>query len=149
MTAAATEPLPRLDEALEALKSRGLRLTPQRIAIVTTVLEADGHLSAEGLLAKIESSVPNVNLSTVYRTLAILEEAELVGHAHLGHGEAQYFRPGEDHYHLHCNDCDRVIEVDPGDLRPVAKKLADRYGFEPDFGHFAIPGRCEQCSAEG
>jgi Fe2+ or Zn2+ uptake regulation protein len=61
-------------DVMELLRARGLRMTPQRRAIVSAVMHAQGHISPTAITRKIQSEMPGVNASTVYRTLTLLED---------------------------------------------------------------------------
>ena len=80
-------------------------MTPQRRAIVAEVMKSRGHISPTALARKVQGDMPGVNASTIYRTLAVLEEAGVLAHAHL-EGGAEYHR-AEDagHVHLTCSRC--------------------------------------------
>ncbi|GAA3301665.1 hypothetical protein GCM10020295_45480 [Streptomyces cinereospinus] len=90
-----------------------------------------------------------VNISTVYRTLELLEELGLVSHAHLGHGAPTYHL-ADRHHHLHlvCRDCTTVIEADVSVAAEFTAKLRETFGFDTDMKHFAIFGRCKDCTAD-
>jgi Fur family ferric uptake transcriptional regulator len=91
-----------------------------------------------------------VNLSTVYRTLELLEELELVSHTHLGHGAPIYHAAHErDHLHLVCGACGRIIEAAAVFADPLVERLRGEFGFETDVAHFALFGRCAECVAAG
>ena len=62
------------DAVMETLRSRGLRMTPQRRAIVSEVLRTPGHISPAAIARTVQGEMPGVNASTVYRTLSLLEE---------------------------------------------------------------------------
>ena len=89
-----------------------------------------------------------LSLSTVYRTLDLLEELGLVTHAHLGHGAPTYHVATDaDHVHLVCRTCGTVTEVAPDVVAGVVERLAAERGFRVDVGHFAIFGQCAACAA--
>ncbi len=86
---------------------------------------------------------PDVDTSTVYRTLGLFEELGIVEHAHLGHGPAVYHL-GRTHQHLVCEECGTVIDVPVSALDALAHELREGYGFQIRPGHFALTGRCAQ-----
>lgn len=129
------------------LRKRGYRLTPQR----QLVLEAVGtlkHATPDAILCEVRKTASGVNISTVYRTLELLEELGLVSHAHLGHGAPAYHL-ADRHHHLHlvCRDCAEVIAPDAGVAADFTAKLRSEFGFDTDLKHFAIFGRCGSCTA--
>ncbi|MBO0869333.1 MAG: transcriptional repressor [Micromonosporaceae bacterium] len=136
------------DPSLAAvLRSRGLRLTAQRQLVLEAVYHL-GHATPEQVHAKVAQTAAGVNITTVYRTLELLEELGLVTHAHLSHGAPTYHPAGEDqHVHLVCRLCGGVAEVSPEVLDPMAATLHKEYGFGIDIGHVALFGVCAACAA--
>jgi len=131
------------------LRAKGYRLTLQRQLVLEAVAHI-GHATPEQILAAVQLRAVGVNLSTVYRTLYLLEELGLVQHTHLGHG-ASSFSPADaqEHVHLVCRDCAVVLEL-PGEvMADLAGRLADQQGFALDVGHAALFGVCATCAAAG
>jgi Fur family ferric uptake transcriptional regulator len=125
------------------LRERGLRVTPQRAQVLAAVRQL-GHATPE----QISESVTDVDPTTIYRTLELLEEIGLVRHAHLGHGAPSY-RPAEDeHIHVVCHACGSVVDADPSLVDALAERLRAADGFVLDPSHFTVFGRCRSCAAE-
>src|SRR4029453_1980572 len=102
------------------LRERGLRLTPQRQLILEAVHDL-GHATPESVHNAVRERAAGVNITTVYRTLELLEELGLVNHTHLSHGSPTYHAAGEDqHVHLVCRSCGSIAEADPSGSRPGA-----------------------------
>jgi len=132
-----------------ALKSRGLRMTPQRQLILNVVASTRGHISVEQVYQRVVADFPDVNISTVYRTLEVLEELGFVRHTHFHDSVAQYQRTDEaPHQHLQCSACGQESELDVTALEPLAAELQRRYGFTADLTHTAIVGVCSACRGE-
>ncbi|MDQ0985332.1 Fur family transcriptional regulator [Streptomyces sp. V2I9] len=129
------------------LRRRGYRLTPQR-QLVLEAVDALEHATPDDILCEVRRTASGVNISTVYRTLELLEELGLVSHAHLGHGAPTYHLADRHHHiHLVCRDCKDVIEADLSVVTDFTEKLRADFGFETDMKHFAIFGRCAECTA--
>jgi Fur family ferric uptake transcriptional regulator len=126
------------------LHERGMRMTPQRQLVLDAVHELD-HATPEQICAQVQRSAPAVNITTIYRTLDLLEGLELVRHTHLGHGAPSYSVRPHEHVHLVCHDCGQVVEIPPDELDGLAHALRDRRGFELDPTHLALSGRCARC----
>lgn len=127
------------------LRAKGYRLTPQR-QLVLEAVTALGHATPEDVAEAVRRTAPAVNISTVYRTLELLEELGLVSHTHLGHGPATYHSADDaDHVHLVCRDCGVVLEATPALVEDVVAALAAEKGFAADVRHLAIFGRCQGC----
>src|SRR6478672_9229085 len=130
----------------EKLRGSGYRLTPQRELILRAV-EDLGHATPDEVLARVREQSSAVNVSTVYRTLEVLEELGLVRHAHLSDRAPTYHSVTEhEHFHLVCRNCQKVISVDPDVLTPVIDRLAADHSFTVDIGHLTIFGHCEDCA---
>lgn len=130
----------------EDLRAQGYRLTPQRELVLDAVRQLD-HGSPEEILARVRESAKGVNISTVYRTLELLEKLGLVSHTHLGHGAPAYHATTEpDHLHLVCRNCERVTEVEPSIAAGLVGDVAGRFGFHTDVRHLTVFGTCRECS---
>ena len=129
------------------LRERGYRLTPQREMILGAVHEL-GHATPDEVLAHVREHASSVNISTVYRTLEVLEELGLVKHAHLSDRAPTYHSVGgHEHFHLVCRNCRRVFSVDLDVASGLVDRLGAEHGFVPDLGHLTVFGRCEECEA--
>jgi Fur family transcriptional regulator, ferric uptake regulator len=131
------------------LRSKGYRLTPQR-QLVLQAVERLTHGTPDEVCAEVQLTASGVNISTVYRSLELLEELGLVTHTHLGHGAPTYHAVTEDKGHLHlvCRDCGEVIETSVDVADGLVAALAERHGFEIDVTHVALFGRCARCREE-
>src|SRR5205807_4654256 len=135
-------------EIKHALKQRGLRMTPQRQLILDAVASMHGHVSVDQVYQEVVRVFPDVNISTVYRTLEVLEELGVVRHTHFHDGVAQYERTdAAQHHHMVCSRCGADAELELDVLQPLTEELKRRYGFEADLAHSAIVGICRSCAA--
>jgi Fur family ferric uptake transcriptional regulator len=132
-----------------ALRQRGLRMTPQRQLILDVVAAMRGHFSADEVHQQVVRAFPDVNISTVYRTLEVLDELGVVRHTHFHDGVSQYERAdAARHQHMVCSRCGADAELDLDVLQPLAQELKRRYGFEADLAHSAIIGLCRSCASQ-
>lgn len=139
------------DSALIArLRQRGYRLTRQRAVILRALSELNGHASVEEIQALARREYPDIDLSTVYRTLETLCSLRIVSCADLGQGHMQYEAvAGEPHHHLVCQGCGRITVLDHSYLAGAAEAIRRDLHFEPIFDHFAIFGLCHDCQVAG
>ena len=133
-------------ELRQTLHRRGLRMTPQRQLVLEAVSEL-GHATPEAICARVQETAPAVNITTIYRTLDLLEQLGVVRHTHLGHGAPSYATSAHEHVHLVCHRCETVDEVDVEVLDGLAATLRSRTGFELDPAHVALSGLCGACAA--
>ena len=139
-----------MGQLVQALKERGHRLTPQRQLILEAIESAEGHVSAESVHSKVAAQFPQVNISTVYRTLELLQDLGLVTHTHFDDGIAQYhLASAAPHQHMVCRRCGAEREIDVSVLDPLDRHLREQYDFQADLAHFAIVGTCGRCATGG
>ncbi len=132
------------ERILDRIRAAGGRVTGPRRQLVTALVAADDHVTAEDLAV----AVGEPHLSTVYRTLDALEALGVVDHVHLGHGRAVYHLADEAaHQHLVCERCGGVTEVPDRLFASMARKLQADYGFRMRPNHFAVLGRCAACQS--
>ena len=130
----------------KVLREKGYRLTPQRMLVIESLHEADGHISAEEIYAQLHSRYPYSNISTVYRTLELLKELNLVTETNFGEGCVRYHVAEKGHHHhLVCRQCGKTTDLDESVLYPLRDILLRDYKFEADLRHLAIPGECREC----
>jgi Fur family transcriptional regulator, ferric uptake regulator len=130
------------------LRSRGLRLTPQR-ELVLAAVRALGHATPEAVAEQVRRTHPGINLSTVYRNLETLEKAGLLVHTHLGHGGATFHAADDaSHLHLVCGRCGEVTEAALDSAQSLVDRLVKDHGFVTDVRHFAIYGQCASCGGD-
>src|SRR3954452_16613519 len=128
------------------LRARGYRLTPQR-ELVLRAVERLGHATPDEVLSAVREESQAVNVSTVYRTLELLEELGLVRHAHLTDRAPTYHSTAAPaHVHLVCRSCGAITEVAPEVIAPTTEALQGRYGFSTDIGHLTVFGTCKNCN---
>ncbi|RPJ37161.1 MAG: transcriptional repressor [Chloroflexi bacterium] len=128
------------------LTDRGYRLTPQRLMVVKAVEDAENHISAEEIYAQVSAYYPQMNISTVYRTLETLKAEGLVTETDMGDGRVRYHCMGKGHHHhLVCQKCGAVIDIEEAALDTLREAVRNRYGFDVDMKHLALFGRCARC----
>ena len=138
-------------EALDAaLRERGLRATPQRRSVLRAVTEL-GHATPEEVCDFVQkdatrTDAATVNLSTVYRSLELMEKIGVVSHTHLTHGSPTYqVADHVNHLHLVCRGCGSITEADLDLARPLAEAVRANSGFETDLAHLSLHGLCADC----
>lgn len=136
------------DDLAAVLRSRGLRLTAPRQLVLESVYRLR-HATPDQIHADVSERAAGVNITTVYRTLELLEDLQLVTHAHLSHGAPTYHPLGEhQHAHLVCRGCGDVQELPSPMLEGLAEDLRTTRGFRLDIGHVALFGVCGNCGPE-
>lgn len=127
------------------LREHGYRITPQR-QLVLEAVEVLRHGTPEEILVEVQRTASGVNLSTIYRTLEVLEDVGLVTHAHIGHGAPTYHAVDEHvHIHLVCDRCRKVLSVPSTVAEGFVSALRTEYGFHTDISHVSVHGSCDDC----
>jgi Fur family ferric uptake transcriptional regulator len=133
----------------ERLRSSGHRLTPQR-ELVLAAVEALSHATPDEVYAEVRQHSSAINLSTVYRTLELLDELGLIRHAHIEERTPTYHSVrGHEHFHLVCHRCRDVISIEPERIERFRGVIAEEFGFSVDVGHLTIFGTCRACALDG
>ena len=132
---------------LQKLRERGFRLTPQREMVLSAMHETKGLATADEIYSRVQESSSAVDLSTVYRTLDLLQEFNIVACIDPSDGQHRYELLGVHgpHIHLICRSCGKVMGIDLQEARPLAGQLKAKYGFAADLDHLSIAGLCRAC----
>lgn len=131
---------------IDALRQKGMRVTAPRRAICTVLAEdSHRHLSAAEVRERAQGRLGRpIDLSTVYRTVDVLQEAGVAHHVHLGGGASVIHLSEEGHHHhLVCDTCGRTVDVPLEELSPLSD-LLERHGYQPGTVHFALVSRCRE-----
>ncbi|HEY2296938.1 MAG TPA: Fur family transcriptional regulator [Jatrophihabitans sp.] len=127
----------------ETLHARGLRVTPQRERVLGAV-RTMGHATPE----QISDAAPDIDLTTVYRTLELLEDLGLVRHTHLDHGAPAYRPAEDDHVHVVCHHCGAVVDAPSALADELERRLREERGFRLDRAHLTVFGQCAACAEQ-
>ena len=136
----------------EFLRERGLKLTHQRVQILERAVEVDEHFNAEELLELLRSDNHKISKATVYRTLALLVEADLLDTHDFERGHTLYERAAHGtahHDHLICLGCDRVFEFHSEEIEALQTAVAERFDFKTISHTHQIYGVCGRCQRQG
>ena len=130
------------------LRERGFRLTPQREMVLSVLHEVEGFATADEIYARVSGFSSSVDISTVYRTLELLQDFHLVASVDPGDGQRRYELLGihGQHFHLVCRSCGRIIGGEPRAIESFATRMKEEYDFEIDVEHLSIPGLCRECA---
>ena len=131
----------------EILRDRGLRVTAQRLAVLRAVSDAP-HVTADIVADSVRGEIGSISIQAVYDALGALTERGLLRRIQPAGSPARYEdRVGDNHHHLICRVCERMVDVDcaVGD-RPCLTAVAD-FGYEVDEAEVIYWGRCPECRA--
>lgn len=132
------------------LRDKGYKLTPQRRAVLDTISDNEGkHLTTEEIYDLVKKDCPEIGLATVYRTLQLLEEINIIYKLNFDDGINRYelVHDDEDHHHHHliCLKCGNVIEVEGDLLESLEREITKKYNFEITNHMLKFFGYCNDC----
>lgn len=134
----------------DALRERGVRITPQRAHVWQVLVESGEHFTAEELWERVRGTLPGLELSTVYRALEALQEAGLVADSRLPEGPRVFEARQAVHPHLVCESCGGIFHPDPETGSWMLEALsAGSGGFEIQELHAVARGVCAGCGGQG
>jgi Fur family ferric uptake transcriptional regulator len=127
------------------LKKKGLRLTQPRRVILDYIHDKGDHLTAEEIINYVHGKFPQVNKSTIYRTLELLEKNECVFKSESMDRTIYHHAEEGHHHHLECSACGTTIDCEEDIFTPVKRLLQEKHGFQIDFKHVVMSGLCREC----
>jgi Fur family transcriptional regulator, ferric uptake regulator len=128
------------------LRERGLKSTGQRDDIAQVFFDLSRHVSAEELYAEVRKINPHVGYATIYRTLKLLKECELLYERHFDEGQARYEVAGDHHHdHFICNRCGKIIEFENDAIEEMQEDIAERLGVTLTHHKMELYGLCADC----
>ena len=136
----------RLDHVIEKLKKQGLRLTPQRIAIVEILVNSCEHPGVDQIYREVIGKFPTTSLATVYKTVALLKELGEV--AEMGFGDENNRYDGKNpspHPHIMCVKCKSIIDPDLSSLSEMSRELSEETGYKILSHRLDFFGICPEC----
>lgn len=140
------------EDVMRRLNASDYKITPQRQIITRIFLEhAEHHLSAEDVYQLVREKYPDIGLATVYRTLDLLAELNIVQRMNFGDGRHRYeLSEGISHHHHHliCNQCGQVYEFGEDLLDALEETIARQSGFRILDHEVKFFGICAQCQAK-
>jgi Fur family transcriptional regulator, stress-responsive regulator len=130
------------------LRQRGLRVTPQRLAILNAVSDRP-HATADGVADTVRREIGSISVQAVYDTLAALTDRGILRRIQPAGSSARYERRvGDNHHHLICRVCGRTVDVDCAAGEAPCLMPGDEHGYEVDEAEVIYWGRCPDCRDE-
>lgn len=139
-----------LQEPLALMREAGLRVTPQRRAIVSALTRAVGALTPQGILDEAQQETPRLGLATVYRTVDLLEELGCVRRVVEFDGTGGVALCSASHgHHVLCTECGRVAEFSTCRLTETIDAAGRETGFTINRHYLELLGLCGRCAGTG
>lgn len=132
----------------EMLKSKKLKVTPQRLAIFNMLYNTTSHPSAETIYRSLQETHPTMSLATVYKTLDALQKAGLIQQLNVGEDSFRYDANVHSHPHIVCLDCNQVFDLESEILTDLRHKISSDTDFDLISEKVYLYGTCPECKAK-
>lgn len=134
-----------VQHALEQLKVSGVRITPQRHAILSYLLESMEHPTADEIYRSLEPQFPSMSVATVYNNLKMFIEAGMVHELTYGDNSSRFDANITDHYNVICQQCGKIEDFSYPSLEAVEQQAARHTGFQISGHRMELYGTCADC----
>lgn len=137
-----------LEKFKEILKENKLKFTKQREVVLSFLYDNSGHFTPEELHFRLKEKYPNITIgiATVYRTLALLENSQIVTSISFGQDGKKYELGIKNHHdHLICTKCGKIIEFFDELIEKQQEKIAKKFNFKMETHSMKILGLCQKC----
>jgi len=135
-------------EVTALLREKGFKVTPQRLAIYNVLSNTTEHPSAEMIFSKLQEFYPTMSLATVYKTIEILKEIELVQILNVGEESFRYDANTDTHPHVRCLVCNRVDDIYGVDESAYVKEISEKTAYRLSGQQFYFYGVCPECQSK-
>lgn len=135
----------RVQHALQQLKTSGVRITPQRHAILAYLLESMDHPTADEIYRALNSHFPSMSVATVYNNLKMLIEAGMVRELTYGDSSSRFDADVTEHYHIICEQCGKIEDFHYPSLTMVEQQAEKRTGYQISGHRMELYGVCADC----
>ena len=134
-------------DMVEALRRRGNRVTPPRIHVWEVLRDAGEHLTAEEIGRRVNDRDSSINLSSVYRSLALFADLDMVRESNLAGDDAARWELAhpDEHFHLVCTGCGSVDHHRGSLVADIRSHLASSHGFVTEQVELVVSGLCREC----
>ncbi|MDR0270918.1 Fur family transcriptional regulator [Paenibacillus sp.] len=138
----------RVEHALEQLKTNGVRITPQRHAILAYLMDSMSHPTAEEIYRALEPKFPSMSVATVYNNLKMLIEAGMVHELTYGDNSSRFDANVSEHFHVICQKCGKIEDFSYPSLQDVEHTAEKSTGFQIQSLRMELYGICSGCKTE-
>lgn len=135
----------RFEQALDKLKMTGVRMTPQRHAILSYLLATEEHPSADDIYKALVPRFPSMSVATIYNNLRVFIESGLVRELNYGDASSRFDANVTNHYHSTCKVCGKIVDFHYPGLLQVEEAAAMQTGFQIEALRLEVSGWCPDC----
>ncbi|MFS0577036.1 peroxide-responsive transcriptional repressor PerR [Sporosarcina sp. 179-K 3D1 HS] len=137
-----------LQDALDTLKTTGVRITPQRHAILEYLISSESHPTADEIYKALEKDFPSMSVATVYNNLRVFRNAGLIKELTYGDASSRFDFVTHDHYHIICEHCGKIVDFHHPGLEEVEHFASHVTGFKVNTHRLEVYGTCPSCAED-
>ncbi|MBC1419323.1 peroxide-responsive transcriptional repressor PerR [Listeria fleischmannii] len=137
-----------LKESIDILKQSGVRITPQRHAILEFLINSHTHPTADEIYRALEGNFPNMSVATVYNNLRVFRDAGLIKELSYGDASSRFDFSTSNHYHAICDECGKIVDFHYPGLDEVEHFASHVTGYEINKHRLEVYGLCPECKSK-
>ena len=134
-----------LDESIASLRKAGVRITPQRQAILKFLIKVDTHPTADEIYQSLSPDFPNISVATIYNNLKVFKKIGIVKELTYGDASSRFDFDTHNHYHVICEKCGKIVDFHYPLLSEVEQLAQHVTNFNVSHHRMEIYGICESC----
>ena len=144
------DPQNRLEQIIKALKDKGYRLTPQRLAMLKIIAASQRHPNAEQIYEQMKADFPTTSLATIYKTLTLLKDLGEVLELNFASVGSHYDgNKPYPHPHVICTRCGQILDPESIAVAEISQEMARQTGYQITHHQLNFFGLCPRCQKEG
>ncbi len=137
-----------LEQALNKLKTMGIRMTPQRHAILSYLINTMSHPTADEIYKALSPRFPSMSVATVYNNLKVFIESGLVREMTYGDHSSRFDADLSEHYHALCEECGKLVDFAYKPLNDLEQAAGEMTGFQVKSHRVEVYGICSDCAKQ-
>ncbi|WP_020006165.1 peroxide-responsive transcriptional repressor PerR [Salinicoccus albus] len=133
------------NDSIDALRETGVRITPQRKAVLKYMVETDEHPTADDIFKSLSSEFPNMSVATIYNNLKLFKDTGLVKELTYGDASSRFDFITDTHYHIICSNCEKITDFHYPGLDEVEQLAGAVTEYDVSHHRLEIYGLCPDC----
>ena len=138
-----------LEESIASLRKAGVRITPQRQAIMRYLISSHSHPTADEIYQALSPKFPNISVATIYNNLRVFKDIGIVKELTYGDSSSRFDFNTHNNYHIICEKCCKIVDFHNPQIDEVEKLDQHVKYYDVNHHRMEIYGVCKECKEEG
>ncbi|CUF98217.1 TPA: peroxide-responsive transcriptional repressor PerR [Staphylococcus aureus] len=134
-----------LEESIASLRQAGVRITPQRQAILRYLISSHTHPTADEIYQALSPDFPNISVATIYNNLRVFKDIGIVKELTYGDSSSRFDFNTHNHYHIICEQCGKIVDFQYPQLNEIERLAQHMTDFDVTHHRMEIYGVCKEC----